>query len=215
MPPGLTAGHNDRRAWDAWFAGLRGPYRDGAAFAVAQLGLAQPGSCYGPNGANRGDFTLGCQVARQRLVRAASGLRGSADYAAGWNGTAQPKAAGEAVEAEYHGAYFCGRQVARLSLKVFPAAGAPRQRAMFSFGPEATSPDVPHGAFIVEGSVDLHGGAMTLTPVTWVSQPPGYAWLGLSGRSEDGGKTFSGRVTDSSACTIFTLQRVTAATATR
>jgi len=34
-------------------------------------------------------------------------------------------------------------------------------------------------------------------------------------RSDDGGKTFSGRVTDSSACTIFTLRRVGAATATR
>ena len=56
---------------------------------------------------------------------------------------------------------------------------------------------------------------MALARVAWVSQPPGYAWLGLSGRSDDGGKTFSGRVTDSTACTIFTLQRVNSATATR
>jgi hypothetical protein len=93
-------------------------------------------------------------------------------------------------------------------LNVFPQAGEPRRHAMFSFGPEPTSPDVPRGAFMVEGSIDLHGGTMTLTPVKWVLQPSGYNWLGLSGRSDDGGKTFSGRIVDNTACTIFTLKRV-------
>ena len=41
-------------------------------------------------------------------------------------------------------------------------------------------------------------------------------WFGqIIQRSDDGGKTFRGRVTDSGACTSFTLQRVSAATATR
>ena len=227
--PGFTAGRDDRRAWDTWLAGLRGPYRDGAVFAQAQNGLPRPGSCYGPNGANRGDFTLGCEVARQRLAPVATRLAVNAAYAAGWNSASQPIPAGTSTEAEYQGAYFCGRQMAHLTLKVLPPAGKilppagqvvpqsgeARRRATFSFGPEPTSPDVPRGAFIVEGSIDLQGGAMTLTPVTWLSQPQGYHWLGLSGRSDDGGTTFSGHVTDSSTCTIFTLKRVGAATATR
>ena len=87
---------------------------------------------------------------------------------------AKPSRPVRAAEAEYQGAYFCGRQVAHLTLKVFPQAGEPRRRAMFSFGPEPTSPDVPRGAFIVEGSIDLHGGALSLAPVKWVSQPAGY-----------------------------------------
>ncbi|HET6239292.1 MAG TPA: hypothetical protein VFE41_30720 [Acetobacteraceae bacterium] len=215
VPPGFAAGRDDRHAWDAWLAGLQGQYRDGAAFAKAQIGLPRPGSCVGPNGANRGDFTLGCEAARQRLAPVATKLAINADFAAGWNSAGQTIPTGAPAEAEYRGAYFCGPLVAQLTLKVFPQSGEPRRRAMFSFGPEATSPGVPRGAFIVEGSIDLQGGAMTLTPVKWVSQPQGYNWLGLSGRSDDGGKTFRGRVTDSGACTSFTLQRVSAATATR
>jgi hypothetical protein len=217
--PGFVAGRDDRHAWDAWLAGLHGPYRDGAAFAKAQIGLPRPGSCDGPNGANRGDFTLGCEVARRRLAPVVTKLAINADYAAGWNsaGPVSPQVSpsGAPAEAEYQGAYFCGSQVAHLTLKVLPQAGEPRRRAMFSFGPEPTSPSVPRGAFIVEGAIDLQGGALVLTPVRWVTQPPGYNWLGLSGRSDDGGKTFSGRVTDSSACTIFTLKRIGATSAAR
>lgn len=108
----------------------------------------------------------------------------------------------------YQGAYFCGRRVARVTLKVFPQSGEPRRHAMFSFGPEPTSPEVPRGAFMVEGSIDIRGGGLSLTPVKWVSQPAGYNWLGLSGRSDDGGRTFSGRIIDNAGCSIFTLRRI-------
>jgi hypothetical protein len=108
----------------------------------------------------------------------------------------------------YQGAYFCGRRVARVTLKVLPQVGEPRRHAIFTFGPEPTSPDVPRGAFMVEGSIDQHGGELSLSPVKWVTKPPGYNWLGLSGRSDDGGKTFSGRIVNNSACTIFTLRRI-------
>jgi hypothetical protein len=213
--PGFAAGADDRRAWDAWMAGLHGPYGEGAAFARAQFAAPQPVPCGGPNGASLGDFTQGCVAARQRLARVETGMRDHPDYLAGWNGAAQGGPKNEPVEAEYRGAYFCGRQAARLTLKVFPVAGAPRRRALFSFGPQPASPEVPPGAFLVEGDIGLNGGAMILTPVEWVSRPAGYAWLGLSGRSEDGGRTFAGRVTDGAGCSMFTLQRVGEATATR
>ena len=217
---GYAAGRDDRRAWDSWLAGLRGASHDGALFAVGQLGVPHPVSCFGPNGASLGDFSRGCQAARQRLAPVEMRLRASPDYLAGWNGAAGPAGpgmagAGEPVQAEYRGAYFCGRQVARLTLKVLPPADAQRQRALFSFGPQPTSPEVPAGSFVVEGSIDLRGGTMTLAPVQWVSQPAGYPWFGLTGRSEDGGRTFSGRVTDSSACNSFTFRRVGDASAAR
>ena len=80
---------------------------------------------------------------------------------------------------------------------------------MFSFGPEPTSPNVPRGAFLVEGSIEVHGGEMSLAPVSWVSQPTGYNWVGLNGRSDDGGRTFAGRIIDgTNACSIFTLKRI-------
>ena len=208
VPSGYAAGRDDRRAWNTWLAGLHGPYREGVVFALEQFGQQRQSSCYGPQGVNRGDFTVGCETARQRLASADVRLRGNPDYAAGWNGdrkgaasaASQPIRPTEPMEAEFQGAYFCGRQVAHLTLTVFPASGESRRRAMFSFGPEPTSPTVPRGAFIVEGSIDLHGGEISLTPVRWVSQPGGYNWLGLSGRSDDGGRTFTGRIVDSTAC---------------
>lgn len=210
--PGLAAGRDDRRAWEAWVAGLRGASHDGAQFAVQQLGAPHPLSCFGPNGASLGDFSLGCQAARQRLAQVAARLRANPDYVAGWNGAPAPAGTGEAVPAataaDYRGAVFCGRLVARLTVKLLPLAGAQRQRALLGFGPQPTSPEVPAGAFLAEGLIDLRGGAMALTPVQWVSQPVGYPWFGLSGRSDDGGLTFSGQVTGSSACTSFTFRRV-------
>ncbi|MGA3401706.1 MAG: hypothetical protein ABSC95_21040 [Acetobacteraceae bacterium] len=216
-PTGFASGRDDRRAWNSWLAGLHGPYRDGAVFALSQFGMAMAASCYGPQGVSRGDFTSGCEAAHQRLAAVEVRLRGNPDYAAGWNGTgigtttaaSQPIRPTEPTEAEYDGAYFCGRQVAHLLLTVFPAGDGSRRRAMFSFGPGPTSPNVPRGAFIVEGAIDLHGGEMALSPVKWVSQPGTYNWLGLSGHSTDGGRTFAGRIIDSTnQCTIFTLQRV-------
>jgi hypothetical protein len=216
LQPGLAAGRDDRLVWNAWFSGLRGDYRDGAAAALNQLGQPQRGACYGPNGVNRGDFTLGCEIAQQRLAAVAVRLRANANYAAGWNGSgmARPVGAVGPTEAAYQGAYFCGPQMARLTLTLFPPSANPRRRAVFSFGPLATSPNVPRGAFIVEGSFDPHGGVLSLAPVKWVTQPAGYNWLGLTGRSDDGGKTFSGRVVDSTnLCTTFTLARIADASA--
>jgi hypothetical protein len=221
-PPGYAAGRDDRIAWNTWLSSLHGPYRDGVVFALNQFGLSQAASCYGPQGVNRGDFTVGCEIARQRLASVDVRLRGNPDYAAGWNGSrtvsaaSQPIRPSEPMEAEYRGAYFCGRLVAHLTLTVFPAAGEQLRRAIFSFGPEPTSPSVPRGSFIVQGSIDVHGGEMSLAPVRWVSQPAGYNWLGLSGRSGDGGRTFSGRIIDSTnVCTIFTLERVGNTSASR
>jgi hypothetical protein len=211
----FRAGRDDRRVWNAWLIGLSGPYRDGAVFAQTQVGLPHPGSCYGQRGGNRGDFTSGCGLGRKRLAPIEAKIRANADYANGWNSVGQAIPANEPVEVEYRGAYFCGQQLAHLTLRVFPRQGDLPRRAVFIFAPQPTSPEVPRGAFIVEGSIDLLGGTLSLTPVSWVSQPEGYSWLGLQGSSTDGGKTFRGPVTGSSTCTNFTLQRVSNTSASR
>jgi hypothetical protein len=214
-PPDFAAGLEDRRNWDVWLAGLRGPFRDGAASAQAQIGSQQPGSCSGSAAIHQSEFVTGCEAALRRLAPINVRLHGNADYTAGWNSTTQPTLSDEPVEAEYQGAFFCGRQVAHLTLQVFSQTDEPGRRAMLSFGPQPTSPDVPHGAFIVEGSISLQGGSMSFLPLRWVSQPAGYPWVGLNGSSDDGGQTFGGRVTDNSICTIFTLERINDATAAR
>jgi hypothetical protein len=213
--PAFRAGRDDRRTWEAWLGGLQGAYREGAVFAQTQTDGTQPGTCYGRNNLNRGDFTLGCDVARRRLAPMVTELRSSAEYASGWNAPVQPVNANEPVEQEYQGVYFCGRQVAHLLVKVFQRLADTHRRGLFVFGPNDNRPEVPRGSFVVEGVIDLDGGRITLTPSKWVLQPPGYSWFGLSGDSDDGGKTFSGRLTDSNTCTRFTLARMQNAAAGR
>ena len=102
-----------------------------------------------------------------------------------------------------------------LTLKVYPRLQQPHRRTLLLFGPNATSPDVPRGAFLVEGIIEPADGRIMLVPVKWGLQPVDYAWLGLSGRLAHWGKTYRGRVTDSSACTQFTMERVPGTTAIR
>ena len=218
LQPGLAAGRDDRLVWNAWFSGLRGAYRDGAATALNQLGLPQRGACYGANGVNRGDFTLGCEIAQQRLAAVAVRLRGNANYAAGWNGSGMVRPVGAVgpTEAAYQGAYFCGHQMARLTTDPVPAIGQPAPPRGFQLRAIADEPGraarrVHRGGIIRPAWRRVVAGAGE-----WVTQPAGYSWLGLTGRSDDGGRTFSGRVIDSTnLCTTFTLARIADASARR
>ena len=45
----------DRRAWEWWFAGLAGAFKDGAEYWAGERSNPQPGSCYGPARQNLGD----------------------------------------------------------------------------------------------------------------------------------------------------------------
>jgi hypothetical protein len=211
--PAFGSGRDDRRAWEGWLGGLRGPYRDGAVLAGSQINESRTLSCYGQNNVNRGDFTLGCTMAAQRLLLITARMRADPDYAAGWSlgdppmASSQPVAAGEPVEQAYQGAYFCAAQIGGLTVKLFRRTEGARRHALIVFGPHTTSPNVPRGAFEVEGVVDIGGGALTLAPVKWVLHPSGYPWFGVDGHSDDGGMTYSGRVTGSNTCTRFTLAR--------
>lgn len=46
--PAFDEGAGDRRAWEEWFGGLSGSYRDGAEYWASQRSLPKPGSCDGP-----------------------------------------------------------------------------------------------------------------------------------------------------------------------
>lgn len=111
-------------------------------------------------------------------------------------------------QAEFQGALFCAQGTAKLSLRTVDSADRTRRRAVFDFGPMAGGRPVPAGSFMLEGRFDLAGDVIDLRPTGWLSvQPPNFAMLGLTGRSDDGGKTFSGHATVSAACTVFTLKR--------
>lgn len=113
----------------------------------------------------------------------------------------------EPLEQEYRGAYFCADRIGQLRLAMFVAGVDGRRRAMVAFGPNATSPNQPRGAFETWGTIEPGSGRLSLVPVKWLSQPSGYGWFGLDGRSDDAGKSFEGRVTSSPGCTQFTMVR--------
>ena len=204
----VALGRADRQSWDDWFVTLRGAYRDGAELARARFPATLAADCYGPGNVNRGDFTLGCTVAQQRLSRVARRIRDDPSYASGWNTEPARTAVADApVEREYLGVYYCGTQIGRLTVKIFLKAGQEHRQALIAFGPRGSGTDVPSGSFMAEGTIDTSAGAITIAPVKWISQPPRVSWFGINGGSEDGGKTFNGRVTDNPTCTWFTLAR--------
>ena len=111
-------------------------------------------------------------------------------------------------QAEFQGALFCAQGTAKLSLRTLDSADRSHRRAVFDFGPMTGGRPLPAGSFMVEGRFDLTGNVIDLRPTGWLSvQPPNFAMLGLTGHSDDGGKTFSGHATVSAACTVFTLKR--------
>ena len=78
----------------------------------------------------------------------------------------------------------------------------------FEFGPTTSYPDIPSGAFTLFGTLDPAGSLLALQPQAWTRQPEGYAMVGLSGQSSDGGETFTGEVLAAMpGCTSFSVTR--------
>jgi hypothetical protein len=78
-------GFADRRAWEWFFAGLTGAFKDGAEYWSGQRSTPQPGSCYGPAGQDLGDWTAGCLAAKRILTPSDVRRKAEPEYRAGWN----------------------------------------------------------------------------------------------------------------------------------
>lgn len=77
-------GAADRRAWELWFDGLRGVYREGAFFWSGQRSLPKPAACAQPNQPDP-DFEAGCEAAKKMLAPSDVRRKGEPDYRRGWN----------------------------------------------------------------------------------------------------------------------------------
>jgi hypothetical protein len=78
-------GQRDRRAWDAWFAGLFGDFRQGADWWAGVRSAANPPPCTKAPGTDRAAAVRGCSEAKTRLASADRRRRAEPDYRAGWN----------------------------------------------------------------------------------------------------------------------------------
>jgi DNA-binding transcriptional MerR regulator len=111
------------------------------------------------------------------------------------------------ILAEYKGSYECRLGSARFTLQVLGNSKPAGTNYIFSFGPTAENPSVPEGSFIMQGGLDLAGGSLNLSPVSWLVKPAGFVMIGLVGSSADGGRTYSGKISGP-GCTTFSVQRV-------
>lgn len=112
------------------------------------------------------------------------------------------------IVAEYTGYYVCAQGITGLVLQILRVNDEASPSVVFKFGPTASNPAVPSGAFLLRGTVGLNGGELSLRPVSWLSRPFGYVMVGLQGASNDGGDTFEGSVLSGVGCTDFSVHRV-------
>ena len=98
------------------------------------------------------------------------------------------------------GTYVCSQGETALWLRIFAATGNDVS-ATFEF---EHVPSGAHGEYELLGRYDPHKRTLVLTPGRWLSQPPNYISVGMSGRVSSDGKRFQGKITEPS-CGTFTV----------
>jgi clan AA aspartic protease (TIGR02281 family) len=111
------------------------------------------------------------------------------------------------IASQYDGHYSCAQGMTSLTIQLLKPEIGSQASAIFKFGPSPANPSVPFGAFLLRGTVNPNGGRLELQPLSWLSQPPGYVMVGLSGISSDRGRSFEGMVYGV-GCTAFSINRV-------
>ncbi len=128
--------------------------------------------------------------------------------ARGQSNPEQSNSLDDRVVSKYNGHYFCAQGLTSLTIQFLRPESGSEAAAIFNFGPSYANQSVPVGAFLLGGTVDLSAGKLDLHPLSWISQPPGYVMVGLSGTSSDGGITFEGTMEGGAGCTAFSISRV-------
>ena len=118
---------------------------------------------------------------------------------------AQAKADAAAITGEWRGSYICAQGETALKLTVTPAK-ATAIEARFDFGPLPRNPEVPKGAFAMQGAFDPASRRMTLKGVEWIDAPFLYVMVDLDGRINAAGNLITGKV-PGPGCTVFELRR--------
>ena len=112
------------------------------------------------------------------------------------------------VSSEYSGQYTCAQGLTALTLLVQTGTDGSSQDVVMQFGPLPENPTIPSGSYLLHGVVDSTQGVLDLKPVSWIAQPHGYAMVGLSGHSQDGGQSFVGKIVYSQPlCAEFSVRR--------
>jgi hypothetical protein len=110
-----------------------------------------------------------------------------------------------AITGEWRGSYICAQGETALKLTVTPAK-TDAIEARFDFGPLPRNPDVPKGAYAMQGTFDPASRRMVLNGVKWIDAPLMYVMVDLDGRMDAAGNLITGKV-PGPGCTVFELRR--------
>ncbi|MDT3441676.1 serine/threonine-protein kinase [Pseudofrankia sp. BMG5.37] len=111
----------------------------------------------------------------------------------------------ELLAGRFTGTYTCQQGATALQLTIFDMPEAPgRVTALFSFSATKDNPDVPSGAYTMDGT--LQGDDLELTGRIWLDHPVGYIMVRLSGTSSTDGQHLQGQVLGAS-CTTFAVSK--------
>jgi hypothetical protein len=111
-----------------------------------------------------------------------------------------------AIAGQWTGKYTCAQGITALLLDVADT-GEGAISANFTFGPLPENPDVPRGAYRMEGSFDSGTRKVKLHGIKWIDAPSGYVMVDLAGRMDADGTRISGLVPDWPGCTVFEISR--------
>src|SRR5579859_6017201 len=118
--------------------------------------------------------------------------------AAPWKGPAP------VLSGTWTGTYSCAQGLTGLRLAMQPGSDG-RMNATFNFYAVPRNPGVPSGSFAMTGSYS--GKGVVLTPDHWISEPPGYEMVGLSGHLAPGNQNeLEGQIT-TSGCGAFSIHK--------
>lgn len=104
----------------------------------------------------------------------------------------------------WRGSYVCSQGSTALVLRITEVRGR-RVEATFDF---EYRPGRTRGAFAMSGTYDPTTRRLSLDPGRWIQRPgPSWQTVGMSGRVDESGTTYSGRITRAEGCASFRVRR--------
>lgn len=110
------------------------------------------------------------------------------------------------IAGEWRGGYICNQGLTALRVSIEHDAKGDGVTATFRFGPDASNPGVPEGAYRMRGSFGETDKRLRLHAVSWIRQPAGYVMVDLDGLMRGSGLYISGDVIGP-GCSDFDLLR--------
>ena len=110
------------------------------------------------------------------------------------------------IAGEWSGGYVCNQGLTALRVSIARDVTGEGVAAIFHFGPDASNPGVPKGAYSMSGKFGATDKRLRLHAGSWINRPAGYVTVDLDGYMRGSGLYISGHVLGP-GCSGFDLLR--------